>query len=65
MAEKENFTEKRSTRRNFLKNSGLTLGGLVLGGAVTSLVVKIMMVLRQQNMKHPIVAGQQRTIITH
>ncbi|RNC97339.1 gluconate 2-dehydrogenase subunit 3 family protein [Lysinibacillus halotolerans] len=40
MAEKENFTEKRSTRRNFLKNSGLTLGGLVLGGAVTSLVVK-------------------------
>ncbi|MFC7684797.1 gluconate 2-dehydrogenase subunit 3 family protein [Ureibacillus sp. GCM10028918] len=40
MAEKENFTEKKSTRRNFLKNSGLTLGGLVLGGAVTSLVVK-------------------------
>ncbi|MDN4493397.1 gluconate 2-dehydrogenase subunit 3 family protein [Ureibacillus aquaedulcis] len=41
MSEKEqNFTAKKSTRRNFLKNSGLTLGGLVLGGAVTSLVVK-------------------------
>ncbi|MBD8026141.1 gluconate 2-dehydrogenase subunit 3 family protein [Ureibacillus sp. Re31] len=40
MSEKENFTEKRSTRRNFLKNSGLTIGGLVLGGAVTSLVTK-------------------------
>ncbi|KGR74672.1 gluconate 2-dehydrogenase subunit 3 family protein [Ureibacillus sinduriensis] len=41
MSEKEqNLTEKKSTRRNFLKNSGLTLGGLVLGGAVTSLVVK-------------------------
>ncbi|BDH62032.1 oxidoreductase [Lysinibacillus sp. PLM2] len=37
---KETFTEKKSTRRNFLKNSGLTLGGIVLGGAVTSLVVK-------------------------
>ncbi|BDH62026.1 oxidoreductase [Lysinibacillus sp. PLM2] len=36
---KETFTEKKSTRRNFIKNSGLTLGGLVLGGAVTSLVV--------------------------
>lgn len=36
---KESFTENKSTRRNFLKNSGLTLGGLVLGGAVTSLVV--------------------------
>lgn len=40
MSEKENFGEKRSTRRNFLKNSGLTLGGIVLGGAVTSLIVK-------------------------
>ncbi|WP_346234760.1 gluconate 2-dehydrogenase subunit 3 family protein [Lysinibacillus telephonicus] len=41
MSEKKNsFTEKRSTRRNFIKNSGLTLGGLVLGGAVTSLFVK-------------------------
>ncbi|CAM4078975.1 gluconate 2-dehydrogenase subunit 3 family protein [Lederbergia lenta] len=27
----------KSTRRNFLKNSGLTVGGLVLGGAVGSL----------------------------
>lgn len=36
---KETITEKKSTRRNFLKNSGLTIGGLVLGGAVTSLVV--------------------------
>lgn len=32
------MTEKKSTRRNFLKNSGLTVGGLVLGGAVGSLI---------------------------
>ena len=29
--------EGRSTRRTFLKNSGLTVGGLILGGAVGSL----------------------------
>lgn len=35
---KETITEKKSTRRNFLKNSGLTVGGIVLGGAVGSLI---------------------------
>ncbi|MDN4493407.1 gluconate 2-dehydrogenase subunit 3 family protein [Ureibacillus aquaedulcis] len=41
MSEKgQNFTEKKSTRRNFLKNSGLTIGGVVLGGAVGSLLGK-------------------------
>ncbi len=35
---KETIIEKKSTRRNFLKNSGLTVGGIVLGGAVGSLL---------------------------
>lgn len=41
MAEEEKnspILEKVSTRRNFIKNSGLTVGGLVLGGAVGSLL---------------------------
>lgn len=35
---KEKVLEKRSTRRSFLKNSGLTVGGLVIGGAVGTLL---------------------------
>jgi gluconate 2-dehydrogenase gamma chain len=35
--ENEPIEKKVSTRRTFLKNSGLTVGGLVLGGAVGSL----------------------------
>ena len=35
---KQNFLDKRSSRRKFIKNSGLTVGGLVLGGALGSLV---------------------------
>lgn len=31
--------EKRSSRRKFIKNSGLTVGGVVLGGALGSLLV--------------------------
>ncbi|MER2261108.1 MAG: gluconate 2-dehydrogenase subunit 3 family protein [Psychrobacillus sp.] len=41
MSEQENkqtFLDKRSSRRKFIKNSGLTVGGLVLGGALGSLV---------------------------
>lgn len=30
--------EKRTSRRSFIKNSGMTVGGLVLGGAIGSLV---------------------------
>lgn len=37
--EKNNsILDKRSSRRTFIKNSGLTVGGLVLGGAVGSLL---------------------------
>ncbi len=35
---KETFLDKRSSRRKFIKSSGLTVGGLVLGGAIGSLV---------------------------
>lgn len=35
---KDELLEKRSDRRTFLKNSGLTVGGIVLGGAVGSLI---------------------------
>lgn len=35
--EKNSFVDKRSSRRTFLKNSGLTVGGVVLGGALGSL----------------------------
>lgn len=39
--EKNNpILDKRSSRRTFIKNSGLTVGGLVLGGALGSLVGK-------------------------
>jgi gluconate 2-dehydrogenase gamma chain len=38
--EKNSFVDKRSSRRTFLKNSGLTVGGIVLGGAVGSLLGK-------------------------
>ena len=31
--EKNSFLDKRSSRRTFIKNSGLTVGGVVLGGA--------------------------------
>lgn len=37
---KENLLEKKSSRRSFLKNSGLTVGGLVLGGSIGSLFTK-------------------------
>jgi gluconate 2-dehydrogenase gamma chain len=36
--ESEQIENKASSRRTFLKNSGLTVGGLVLGGAVGSLL---------------------------
>lgn len=35
-----NLLDKRSSRRSFIKNSGLTVGGVVLGGALGSLLVK-------------------------
>lgn len=35
---KSPILDKRSSRRTFIKNSGLTVGGLVLGGAIGSLV---------------------------
>lgn len=40
MSEKEKnaFEGKKSSRRSFLKNSGLTVGGIVLGGAVGTLL---------------------------
>lgn len=41
MTEKEKKTpilDKRSSRRTFIKNSGLTVGGLVVGGALGSLL---------------------------
>lgn len=39
LSEKQNVqTEKKSSRRTFLRNSGLTVGGVVLGGAFGSLL---------------------------
>ena len=41
MAEHDNkdpLLEKRTSRRSFLKNSGLTVGGLIVGGAVGTLI---------------------------
>lgn len=35
---KSPILDKRTSRRSFIKNSGLTVGGLVLGGAIGSLV---------------------------
>ena len=35
---KSPILDKRSSRRTFIKNSGLTVGGLVLGGALGSLI---------------------------
>lgn len=43
MSEQKNnnpILDKRSSRRTFIKNSGLTVGGVVLGGALGSLLVK-------------------------
>lgn len=43
MSEQETKTqslEKRSSRRTFIKNTGLTVGGVVLGGALGSLLAK-------------------------
>ena len=37
---KETILEKKSSRRTFLKNSGLAVGGLVLGGSLGSLFTK-------------------------
>ena len=34
------YLDKRSSRRTFIKNSGLTVGGVVLGGALGSLLGK-------------------------
>ena len=36
--EKNSLLDKRSSRRKFLKNSGLTVGGLIVGGALGSLL---------------------------
>ena len=36
---KDQMLEKRSSRRTFIKNSGLTVGGVVLGGAIGSLLI--------------------------
>lgn len=38
--QKDKFLDKRSSRRTFIKNSGLTVGGVVLGGALGSLLGK-------------------------
>ena len=46
--EKNSFVDKRSSRRTFLKNSGLTVGGIVLGGAVGSLLGKDSTTLQQR-----------------
>ena len=35
---KDPILEKRTSRRSFLKNSGLTVGGLIVGGAVGTLI---------------------------
>jgi gluconate 2-dehydrogenase gamma chain len=35
-----NVLDKRSSRRTFIKNSGLTVGGVVLGGAIGGLLLK-------------------------
>ena len=37
---KDSVLDKRSSRRSFLKNSGLTVGGVVLGGALGNLLIK-------------------------
>ncbi len=37
---KNSVLDKRSSRRTFIKNSGLTVGGVVLGGALGSLLLK-------------------------
>lgn len=37
---KETMLEKKSSRRAFMKNSGLTVGGLVLGGSLGTLFTK-------------------------
>lgn len=37
---KDPLLEKRTSRRSFLKNSGLTVGGLIVGGAVGTLIGK-------------------------
>lgn len=36
----ENNVEKKSSRRSFLKNSGLAVGGLIVGGSLGSLFTK-------------------------
>lgn len=36
--EKNTLLDKRSSRRNFIKNSGLTVGGLVVGGTLGNLL---------------------------
>jgi gluconate 2-dehydrogenase gamma chain len=36
----DNLLEKKSSRRTFLKNSGLTLGGLIVGGSLGNLFTK-------------------------
>lgn len=38
--EKETMLDKKSSRRSFLKNSGIAVGGLVIGGSLTSLFTK-------------------------
>jgi len=38
--EKDKLEETSNSRRNFLKNSGLTVGGLVVGGALGGLLVR-------------------------
>ncbi|HWK23399.1 MAG TPA: gluconate 2-dehydrogenase subunit 3 family protein [Ureibacillus sp.] len=35
---KDQILDKRTSRRSFLKNSGLTVGGLIVGGAVGTLI---------------------------
>lgn len=45
---KSPILDKRSSRRTFIKNSGLTVGGLVLGGAIGSLIGKDEIPTQQQ-----------------
>lgn len=44
--------ENKSTRRSFLRNSGLTVGGVVLGGALGSLIGKNPDTVTVSNMNH-------------
>lgn len=60
---KNSVLDKRSSRRTFIKNSGLTVGGVVLGGALGSLFIDKEASTSNETHTHPTTANPNEALM--